>query len=712
MIKKAGSFIENFLIRGPGRDIASPIQIPKKKISSKTLKSKFENKFDINSIFNRYSSFSEEPEYDLNLMRRACDVESLFMHSIRKHREQCLNKGATIDGDNQKTVDYIKKRLVEMSLAKWEPTYNVMAQIAHDLIKFSNAFVLKVRDEKVSSGKSHKVIGDKELKPIAGLEVMDPCIMKVKKNKKTGDVQKWIQQNDSETKEYSPDDVVHIHYNRETGFTFGAPAFLPAVEDARALRRIETIAELIPSKCAFPVYHISIGDPETGCQTFGERDEVDIFRDENPEMPSEGAIVTSYRVKIEGISSDPELDTRPILEYWKQRVLGGLNLSTIDVGQGDSANRSTAHSLNQNAIEFVKEIQKVMEEFISFYIFNELLIEGGYNLTPDNMVYMKFHEVDIEAEMARDNHALNQFQGNLWPRERALKYQNKTELTEEESNDMFFENVTLKEIKAKTASEIAVSREGAKLSGGQPSTSKTSSEGRTKQLAQPKNQTGEKTKAVTRPKQDFFDYQQESKTLSQEFIRIWNDLNNQIVNMIETESEKDEIIKVIEDSTQQFLNTARPYTISAASRGRDDFHEDAGKIQISSNLIDLSDFQGFFSKYTDSTLKRLNKNLSDNDYSNKEDIQEQFDRLQYRLRFMANNEIKLAYVYGYAKTAEWAGLDKVYVHSSDDSCESCQTRKFVVKLGNIKPNNLRDPHPNCNCRVSIHREINNEYKTI
>ena len=128
-----------------------------------------------------------------------------------------------------------------------------------------------------------------------------------------------------------------------------------------------------------------------------------------------GIYVSDHRHKIQAIGSEGRaLRIEGYLDYFKKRVFAGLGLSSVDMGEGDTANRSTAHSLSQSAILDVEALQRVMKTFLEFYVFNELLLEGGYDpLEYKNKVEIKFGVIDSEARSKLENQTIQLWLNNL-----------------------------------------------------------------------------------------------------------------------------------------------------------------------------------------------------------------------------------------------------------------------------------------------------------
>lgn len=84
--------------------------------------------------------------------------------------------------------------------------------------------------------------------------------------------------------------------------------------------------------------------------------------------------------------------------------------------QGNTANRATADNMSRNLIDAVKDFQQVMEIFVNEYIINELLLESTFGasvLDEERRCWMKFKEIDIDAQIKKEAHNADQFNKNV-----------------------------------------------------------------------------------------------------------------------------------------------------------------------------------------------------------------------------------------------------------------------------------------------------------
>ena len=142
-------------------------------------------------------------------------------------------------------------------------------------------------------------------------------------------------------------------------------------------------------------------------------------------MPSGGVFVSDHRHKIQAIGSEGKaLKIEEYLSYFKKRVYAGLGVSPMDMGEADSANRSTANTLSKIATQSVEALQRYIKTFIETYVINEILLEGGFEealVDSEKMVSIKFGSVDKEEKSKEENQTIQLWLNNLISEREARK---------------------------------------------------------------------------------------------------------------------------------------------------------------------------------------------------------------------------------------------------------------------------------------------------
>ena len=359
-----------------------------------------------------------KPEYDLTEIQIAQDTDAFLFKAIQKKVQRFILAGWEFVGNDKETVKYINYRIKEIETVSGVPFNLLMADLAHDLVRYSNCAWVKSRNKDASSGNVIKK-GEKEIEPVAGYFILpfETLWFKVKKN---GELKKVLQKQpgNAESKEFSPNDIIHFYTNRKPGFTMGTPEILPVLEDIALLRRLEENIEEMIDANLHPLYHYTVGN-DMMPERYGPDGikESDLVRNTIEYMPSGGIFVSDHRHKISAIGSEGKaLKIKEYLDYFKKRVYAGLGVTPMDMGEGDMANRSTANALSKIAIQDVEALQRNVKTFIETYIISELLCEGGYQealVDPDRMVYIKFGSVDKEEKIKLENQIIQLWLNNL-----------------------------------------------------------------------------------------------------------------------------------------------------------------------------------------------------------------------------------------------------------------------------------------------------------
>ena len=387
----------------------------------------------IKKIGSRALSYTEKhrgqwfkPEYDLEEIQIAQDTDSFLFRAIKKKTNRFSIAGWEIIGQDPATVDYVKQRLSEMEQVSGKPFKMLLTETAHDIIRYSNCMWVKVRNQKASTGKPRTNLNGKELEPVAGYFIL-PMETLSFKTKTNGEIKKVKQKTPSgESKEFAPDDLIHFYDNKKPGFAIGTPEMLPVLDDIALLRRLEeNIEELIESNL-YPLFHYSVGTDE-----FPERygpdgeKETDIVKQTIEYMPAGGIYVSDHRHSIQAIGSEGRaLRCETYLDYFKKRVFAGLGVSSVDMGEGDTANRATANTLSKSAIQDVEALQRVLKVFIEHFVFAEILSEGGYgfdHIDKENKVEIKFGIIDKEERTKLENQIIQLWLNKLVSEQEARK---------------------------------------------------------------------------------------------------------------------------------------------------------------------------------------------------------------------------------------------------------------------------------------------------
>ena len=168
----------------------------------------------------------------------------------------------------------------------------------------------------------------------------------------------------------SASDIIHIHFNKRTGFLMGTPPLESVKDDILALRRIEESIETLIYKSLFPIIHVkSWNRQKSSKKVFMDgTSEVDIATGYLRNIEDDGGIVTSEKIDIKAIGAESlALRVESYLAHFKERVFIGLGMSNIDFGVGDGSGRATGEVLSESLKESVMSYQDVFFFFFFFF---------------------------------------------------------------------------------------------------------------------------------------------------------------------------------------------------------------------------------------------------------------------------------------------------------------------------------------------------------
>lgn len=392
--------------------------------------------------------YFQPPEYNLTEIGRVEDVESYVRQAHVKKVGLMFKSGYSLTGPNPKTIAYVERRLAQIEQAQRKPFYVLLREIGYDLVKYHNAYLVKVRRQQASGGRRRKDFqSGRVLDPVAAYFRMSPETVWIKRDI-YGNVLQYRQQMLNGLKRifFEPEDVVHIYKDRKGGFAVGTPALVPVLDDIRALRRLEENIELLVHQHLFPLLHYQVGTEKMPATVMPDgKSEVDVVRAEIEAMPAEGCIVTPERHNIRVIGAEGRaLRADWYLNHFKQRVFAGLGMSAMDFGESGTANRSTAERLSRALIDNVKDYQQVLASFINQEIIRELLLESAWGveaLEPQNLVWFVFAEIDEDSKIKRDANTVQLYHGHLITESEARIELGRQPLSAQQRKDMFFELV-------------------------------------------------------------------------------------------------------------------------------------------------------------------------------------------------------------------------------------------------------------------------------
>ncbi len=630
-------------------------------------------------------------ESDLAEVRSAIETDSYIKVALDKTFQLIFKAGYKITSNNEKAVEYLKQRLAVMSFGTGMPWDVMLQEMARDLVFYSNAFWVKSRVDKIMGGLQAKPVLGK--KPVGGYFRTDPTTIEIRRDN-SGAIKSYKQMEGSEEKEYQANDVVHFFVDREANNNFGTPRVLAALEDVKILRKIEGNTLALIYRFTIPLYQMIIGLPQENMMA--TQKEIEEAQDQLNKMPLDGIIITNERTAFKAIGAEGKaIDVTGYLQYYERRVFTALNMSEAMMGRGSS--RQNADSMEGMMHDTVKYFQKMISIFIENCIFNELLLEGGFNpiFTPDDWVSFEFNEINLDTKVKMENHELVKFQDNAITFEEMRRAIGKgTEGVDE--NRLYTNMITTPSQLAVLDAKVSASDStgNGNLKNGKTTAAKPN--GEAKNVNAPKNQHGtssakigesapldilEKDIGTVQKKENHENsYRSEFSKMYKKYEALRNEVN-----------ERGNFSKrSIADYTEGFQEILREYLENSVAQGY-------VKSQLSDRLVDMSDVEIDISKVTKQADKDLSRFVADlaKRAEAAKDIDSCFDFMEYRLRFACVYYTQKAYWYGVVKGYAVQGVKKLHL----DLTDTHKDRNSTVLTDNFDIDQIPPFSPYCTCGI-------------
>ena len=640
----------------------------------------------------------KRPEYNLWEIKEASEADSYIKISFSKYSHLIYKAGATLKGEDSR-VAYLEKRFRIMSFATQKPIEILFQEIADDLIKYSNAFVIKKRIDSIPGMKLNPVLADKI---VGGYFRVDPASIKIKRDK-NGNVLKYEQGYGDNKKEFFPRDVVHFYIDKDANNAFGTPRIIAALEDVKLLRKIEGNITALIYRFSMPLYQWIVGLPQPGMQ--GTDPEIAKAQREVENSTLDGIVITNERTTIKSIGAEgTALNAEGYLKYFEARVFSALGVSASQMGRGGS--KQDADSMEAQVHDTVKYIQRIMSIFIREFILSELLLEGGYNpiINEEDIVNYEFEEISLETKVKKENHEMLKYQSNLTTINESRRKMGMKDDVDDESKlykNYIETNARLKEIdrtaehqmelakqNAKNSESNSTTKSGSSSTGNKsPRSSKSSSPNKSvSSNNRPRNQHGTTSVKI----KESFDEETNQKELKK-IYKIYKEACNDIEN--------DEPIDMILPLTAETLCTMFNRIVdNNSSMAIVDAIKEISKInKIAAKMPNEKIILTSFYEEIDDNIKGLLK-LIEKDLSEDKDVEEVFNKYEYRLKFLEDYIARKAYWYSYIKTGAFSGIKQAYIKFSSE--KDAKGRDSVIDTEAFSVDNIPAYHSFCNCEVT------------
>ena len=643
------------------------------------------------------------PEYNLWEIKEASEADSYIKISLSKYSYLIYKAGASIKGEDSR-VEYLEKRFRMMSFATGKPMDILFQELADDLTRYSNAFLVKRRVENVPGIKTTPVLADKV---VGGYFRVDPASVKIKRDK-NGNVTKYEQGYGDNKREFFPRDVVHIYMDKDANNAFGTPRIIAALDDVRLLRKIEGNITALIYRFSMPLYQWIVGLPQPGMQA----SEPEILKAQREiEMSTlDGIVVTNERTNIKAIGAEgTALSAEGYLKYFEERCFAALGVSASQMGRGGA--KQDADSMEAQIHDTVKYIQRILAIFIQEKILNELLLEGGFNpiLNEEDIVTYEFEEISLETKVKKENHEMLKWQGNLTTSEETRRKMGMKDGVQDEERlykNMIEKQSRLAEIDRTAEHQMQLAKENAK----NKPTENGNSSSSTGNKAPRSSKSSSPNKAVTnnnRPQNQHGTHSAkikeshgiETSKHKKQFKDIYNYYEEASLDIDGGESSDLVLPLVAETLCKEINDMIDKYSINGIKDAMKEIHDVIDETKLyPSKKISMTDFY----EEVDNKIKGIMKTLKHELASEKNDVSTLFDKQEYKLRFLTDFILRKAYWYSYVKTGALVGVEKAYIIFNSE--KDAKGRNDYIDTKAFTVDDIPAYHSFCDCEISYNKE--------
>lgn len=643
-------------------------------------------------------------EYSLTEIQNAIKSDSYIKRFVTDYSQLIFKAGYNIVGENDAAAEYIRKRLRLMSFMTNESFDNLMIEIGNDLVAYSNAFLVKSRTDFNGINLSDLTINPVyDNKAVGGYFRIDPSTIEIQRDT-NGAIKTYQQTLGNDTVKFKPTDVIHFYIDKEPSNAFGTPRIASALEDVKMLRRIEGNVERLIYRCLFPITQMKVGIPQQGMMATDQ--EIKEAQQVVEQLVDDGLIITNEKVEFKNLgANNVALNAEPYLNYFEKRVFSALYLSTSMMGRGGV--KQDADSMEEQVHDAVKYFQKSISNFIQNNLFNELLLEGGFNpiLNESDIVYFVFNEINLETKVKVENHYLNQYQGN------AITFEELRQELGRRADNISLDDVYANAVTQKNKMDLVWAGKGmltpngtASPENGDPKAADKSSD-KNKQISntdQPENQHGKSSVNIKEFKESADDrnkitkknidiYKKNFSIIYNKFQAMRNDVCDDVKNQdaFTIPLTRESIMKMLEKYMEKELAAGYKKAIRDCGNKSPDFAFDIQTV----NIV----------KETKNTIDEIFKEISKRikKCETREEKESVFNSLEYRLRFLTEYTVSKAYWYAYVKTCNALGKEKVYVDFGNS--EDKKSHKNVIDTKHFSLDDIPPFHAYCSCKIKTEK---------
>ena len=321
----------------------------------------------------------------VDIIIKAKKMDGYTARSFSTILQRSLKQGYSFKATDPNKSAKIEKRFNDiMYRSNYLPRLFVR-EVLKNLIQFSNAFIYKKVDK--IKGKIDSLL----ILPSYGWRAKETAGPKVLK---------WTFNMGDTSVEYSSNDIIHLHYNKETHEVFGIPFIQPVLEDLQLLRELETAALEDYYNSLKKKVVVYVGDNNRP----GTTKEIDEITDYIDGTHVDEDWVINGRAKVDVVKVDFKEPTGT-LSNMRSRCFTGLQQSDSQMGIS-GAGRQDADTQDKKSDIIVEDFQETLEDQLNISIVKDLVMEefGEYN--DDTAVQFGFNQNFNDLERKEKHNTL------------------------------------------------------------------------------------------------------------------------------------------------------------------------------------------------------------------------------------------------------------------------------------------------------------------
>lgn len=394
--------------------------------------------------------------YDYERIDAFFTKESYFSRSLVRQIETMMRNGFDFISDDKEFLAIMKREMARIHMDSGISTNQLIFSMTLNLLKYGIVIIHKVRE----TVKDDIAIDKNRRKRITKLRIINPqdVALYVSHRGKVLGLQEMrpsfistlFQKPFGGGKAYGiPAEDLAIGYLYDAGDKlFPEPPCRQILDDILTLRSLEETVELLGFQFGSPLLHAQVGTEETPASPVEVRD----VNQQLGMMAPNGMVTTDHRVKIDVINLQKgTIDLIPYVEYFKNRVLIGSGTSPVSVGEGNSANRNTAESLDNALADRCTYLAGIVSDLFNYNVIPDITVKADtpysyidiFNEYGDLKGYIEFNEPTLEKKIARENSVINLWEGNLVPLSQARKILKLHPLSDAEMKELFVNIVSI-----------------------------------------------------------------------------------------------------------------------------------------------------------------------------------------------------------------------------------------------------------------------------